>query len=154
MLAGMTHETDNPNETKAAAQRDEGLWVDVRYWFNAIIAVACDLKELAHVGVTRSIGVKLCNWLWGVEGAIRRLILAEALKLDPAALANAPPKTKPAPKERKPRKRHPCFRVFGFNRQSEGDAARPSAGGKARPDRPAFWHIAFPSDPLLSIGPR
>jgi len=150
----MTDERDSKDEIEGITSGDEGLWADVRVWVDAILSVFGDLKEVAHVGLTRSLGVKLCNWLWGVEGAIRRLIVAEALRLDPAALKEARPRTEPARRERASQRRRPCFRIFGFNRQDKAIAPEPSAGGTAATNLPAWWHIRFPSDPLLSIGAR
>jgi hypothetical protein len=150
----MTDECDSKDEIEGVTPGGDSLWADVRFWVNAILSVFGDLKELAHVGLTRSLGVKLCNWLWGVEGAIRRLVIAEALRLDPADLKEGRPRTDPARGERAPRKRRPCFRIFGFSRQDEATAPEPSAGGTAATSLPAWWHIRFPSDPLLSIGAR
>jgi hypothetical protein len=150
----MTDERDSKDEIEGVPSGDDGLWADVQFWVNAILSVFGDLKEVAHVGLTRSLGVKLCNWLWGVEGAIRRLIIAEALRLDPAALKEARPRTEPARRERAPGKHRPCFRIFAFSRQDEAMAPGPSAGGTATTGLPAWWHIRFPSDPLLSIGAR
>jgi hypothetical protein len=148
----MTDERDSKDEIEGAG--DDSLWADVRVWVNAILSVFGDLKELAQAGLTRSLGVKLCDWLWGVEGAIRRLIIAEAMRLDPAALKQARPRAEAARKDRAPRRRHPCFRIFGFSRRDEAMASEPSAGWTVTAGLPDRWHIRFPSDPLLSIGAR
>jgi hypothetical protein len=149
----MTNESENQNDNEEAATPDgDGLWKDVRFWFGAILSVFGDVKELIDVGLTRSLAVKLCNWLWGVEGAIRRLIIAEALKLDPSSLAETGPRPEPKTKTA-PAKRRPSFRIFGFNRQGEPQA-QTSIASPAKADLPDRWHIPFPADPLLSIGPR
>jgi hypothetical protein len=152
----MTNESDNQDDAgEAATPRGDGLWGDVRFWFNAILSVFGDVQELRVAGLTRSLGVKLCNWLWGVEGAVRRLVIAEALKLDPSSLAETKPK--PAAVSDKPRTRatrRPSFRIFGFNGQAEPQSSQPLAAGSSQADLPDRWHIAFPADPLLSIGPR
>jgi hypothetical protein len=156
----MTNETDSQDDAEEAATPDgDGLWKDVRFWLGAIFSVFGDGQELRVTGLTRSLGVKLCNWLWGVEGAIRRLIIAEALKLDPSSLA----KTSPRPESKTgatpdqpptPRKRRPSFRIFGFNRQGESQSSQAPATGSFKAGLPDRWHIPFPADPLLSIGPR
>jgi hypothetical protein len=149
----MTNESDTQDDAEEAATfYGDGLWGDVRFWFNAILSVFDDLKEVAHVGLTRSLGVKLCNWLWGVEGAIRRLIIAEAMRLDPSSLAETKPRPEPKTKAA-PHKRRPSFRIFGFNGRAE-PRPRTSIAGATKADLPDRWHIPFPADPLLSIGPR
>jgi hypothetical protein len=153
-MRAMTNGTDSKDENEEAKPYGEGLWKDVRFWFDAILAVFGDLKELMHVGLTRSLAVKLCNWLWGVEGAVRRLIIAEALKRDPGSPADVRTKTDAAPATRASRKRRPSFRIFGFVQQGASETAQPSAAGSAKADLPAFRHIRFPADSLLSIGER
>jgi len=156
----MTNESDNQDDAEEAATPHgdglwgDGLWKDVRFWFGAILSVFGDGQELIAVGLTRSLGVKLCNWLWGVEGAVRRLIIAEALKLDPSSLAETTPKLAAvSDKPRTPHKRRPSFRMFGFNRPG---APQPhtSIASTTKAGLPERWHIPFPADPLLSIGPR
>jgi len=153
----MTEADDRQDGIERAPADDEaGLWADVRSWTDAILAVVGDLKELATVGLTRSLAVKLCNWLWGMEGAIRRLILAEALKLDASTLAGSRPGTRAdASEARRPARRRPSFRIFGFSRQGEAGTGQLSAeDGAAKANLPERWHIRFPADPLLSIGGR
>jgi hypothetical protein len=125
-MRAMTNGTDSKDENEEAKPYGEGLWKDVRFWFDAILAVFGDLKELMHVGLTRSLAVKLCNWLWGVEGAVRRLIIAEALKRDPASPADVRTKTDAAPATRASRKRRPSFRVRDC----------PTVSGRLRQSRP------------------
>lgn len=149
----MTDETDLQDREDEARPHGETLWADVRCWFGAILCVFGDLRELVQVGLTRSLAVKLCNWLWGVEGAVRRLILAEALSLDPASLGPSRASTGKEPRSRRPGKRRPSFRIFGFIAAGRQDA--PSGEDPSpRPGLPARWHIAFPADPLLAIGER
>jgi hypothetical protein len=156
----MTNESDNQNDAEGAVTPErDGLWKDVRFWFGAILSVFGDVQELRVTGLTRSLGVKLCNWLWGVEGAIRRLIIAEALKLDPSSLAKTSPRPESktgATPDQPPtsRKRRPSFRIFGFNRQGEPQSSQASATGSFKAGLPDRWHIPFPADRLLSIGPR
>jgi hypothetical protein len=148
-------EGDGPYET--------GLWARARWWVFQCLNIFGEPGELAAVGLTRRVALRCKNWLWTIEGAVRRLIIAAALAIDPASLPLAPAKSgssqrtaTPAPD--KPAK--PTFRVFAIHRPSPSSgapivdrehAASDQPHREPRP-RPLHRHVPFIADDLLTIG--
>src|SRR5688572_15763032 len=62
-----------------------GLWAVAQHWV-AYLAEIFEPGVLAGPGVTRRFALRCRNWLWPIEGLVRRLIIAAAMKLDVSAL--------------------------------------------------------------------
>jgi hypothetical protein len=128
-----------------------GLWAEAYEWVSWLLSIFGDLNELRIKGVNRRRGLKLSNWLWGMEGAVRRLILAAALAMDPKNIKD--PKTRPAAGARPHNiDRRPVFRVFCVRRAGETPPIQPKLNGSAKAEPRAYGHIPYPSDPLLVLG--
>jgi hypothetical protein len=128
-----------------------GLWAEAYHWVCWLLSMFGDLGELRVRGLSRATGLRLSNWLWGMEGAVRRLIIAAALAMDP--------KDRPEAKEkqvrRKPPKlcnRRPVFRVFCLRRAADGPSSQLEAASSAASAPEPYGHIPYPSDPLLVLG--
>jgi len=154
-------EGDGPYET--------GLWARARWWVAQCLEIFGEPVQLAAVGLTRRVALRCKNWLWSIEGAVRRLIIAAALAIDPATLPPDPAKTTgrepiaaptPAPAPTKPGKPGATFRVFAIHRRpaprvgvsaSAIDRER-VARREPLPPRPLHQHVPFAADDLLTIG--
>jgi hypothetical protein len=122
-----------------------GLWAVARHW----VAILADIFEpdLLAAGVRRSFALRCRNWLWSIEGLVRRLIIAAARQLPEEAAAPAPPATSaPKPAAPKPAAPHLAFAVLPS--ASQRRAARTQRPAKPLP---AHRHLAFPGDALLRL---
>jgi hypothetical protein len=90
------------------------------------------------------------NWLWSIEGILRRLIIASAMTFGPLTLkTRASQVTKPR-QEREtdaPRRKPPSFRIFAIHSAASG-----AASATSHPPAPIHRHLFFPADDLLRIG--
>jgi hypothetical protein len=128
------------------------LWREARALV-AWLITAIDRPALPTTGISREQGAKVSIWLMNIEASVRRLILSAALAFTlPAPRTIACART-PAPRKHALTRR-PGFCVFRLAGASETPPAIPTQ--LARPAAPAqrkpFGHIAFPSDPLLTLG--
>jgi hypothetical protein len=152
---------DGEIESPEADPYSGGLWARARYWAWEALDLFGQPKDIAAVGLSRRMGLRCCNWLWSIEGIVRRLVIAAALLLDPASfLAQGKRKPAAAPRSAPPakakRKALPVFRVYAVRNASAQtlqavSAAEASAGERA----PTQLHrrLAFPADGLLQLGP-
>ena len=123
-----------------------GLWAVARHWV-ALLAHIFEPDLLASPGITRSFALRCRNWLWPIEGLVRRLIIAAAMKLD----AGHPPK--PAAGRKHAARPHASSSVpFAVLPRVPGRQAH-TAPHASRP-QPEHRHIAFPGDDLLRLFPR
>jgi hypothetical protein len=112
-----------------------------------------DRDALRAIGVNREHGVRLATWLRDIEGAMRRLILAAALAVTPPAVRRpgscAAARAQPAAAS----PRRPGFCVFRVGASGEPSAHKVALRAEPKPAEPEpYGHIAFPGDPLLSLG--
>jgi len=148
------------NASTTAPESDTliSLWDEAWVWLLSLFSVFPEPEAVAGEGLTRRVALLLKNWLWSIEGMLRRLMIATALAIS-ARL--------PAPKPRKPRSKPkaaarnpvlPCFRIFAIRRLPlppfTGEVPRSGDGGtlQARTSSKAYHHAAFTRDPLLVIG--
>jgi hypothetical protein len=136
---------DEPCETGPYAT---GLWARVRDWLVRWTAVFAP-DEILRDGLSRRFALRCCNWLWPLEAAVRRLIIAAALAFDLSGLALASSRPGPRTPEKPPSSRATGFRVVSIR---GAGAPRIAAvlykTATARTER----HLAFPSDDLLRLG--
>lgn len=131
-----------------------GLWAEARHWVERCLAVFGEPAQLAAVGLTRRLALRYRKWLWCIEGAVRRLIIAAALVIDPASLARATPRpSQPGamPEHAARRERGAAFRIFSIGGRRDPDASSPEAARPQPPPQP-HRHVPFPADDLLAIG--
>ena len=126
-----------------------GLWARVRHWLATWTAIFPP-EEILRDGLTRRLALRCCNWLWPLEAAVRRLIVAAALAFDAAKLSPASPQQR----SRKPEKHPPSplkpagFRILSLRGAGEPRGAISAARSAGRAER----HLPFPSDDLLRLG--
>lgn len=123
------------------------LWARVCDWFARWTAVFTP-DEILRDGLSRRFAMRCCNWLWPLEAAVRRLIIAGALALGPVKLAAAP---SPPREPRTPlpsRSRAASFRIVSLRGAGALRIAAPAARAVTWTER----HLPFPSDGLLRLG--
>jgi hypothetical protein len=142
---------------------ETGLWARARLWVAYCLQVFGEPAQLAAVGLTRRLALRCKNWLWTIEGAVRRLIIAAALAVDPASLRPTAAKTgsarrKPAVAPGSDKPATPTFRVFAIHCSSPNasiiDRIQAASGEPHREPspRPLHRHVGFTADDLLTIG--
>jgi hypothetical protein len=125
-----------------------GLWAVARHWV-AILVNVFEPDVIATADITRSFALRCRNWLWPIEGLVRRLIIAAAMKLDASQLPKPiVGKSKPTPSN--PHKPTVAFTIL---------PRLPGRGGSSISPRPAkpppeHRHLLFPGDGLLNLFPR
>jgi hypothetical protein len=141
---------------------EKGLWAEARHWVDWLIRVYGNVREIALVGLPRRSALRCKNWLWSIEGIVRRLVIAAALALDPASLkpvskrsGKANPTARPeqaeAEEPAEPERPPSAFRILAVSRT--GKAHTPSAAPRGpSPPSPEHRHLPFPSDSLLALG--
>lgn len=136
-----------------AKDRLNGLWSRVWDWLQRWTAVFSP-EEILRDGLSRRHYLQCCNWLWPLEAAARRIVIAAALAFDPPKLSPAktpasyarPGKDDATPPNPSGRKRSACFRVLAMS-----GTGKPWQPGAVRPSSVAR-HLPFPGDPLLRLG--
>jgi hypothetical protein len=123
-----------------------GLWAVAQHWV-AVLAHVFEPGFLAGPGVTRRFALLCRNWLWPIEGLVRRLIIAAAMKLDASQLPE-PVAGRTARTPARPAAPSVAFSVLP--RLPGRGAARPGA----RKPPPEHRHLVFPGDGLLNLFPR
>jgi hypothetical protein len=128
-----------------------GLWALARHWV-ALLESIFEPDLIATTGITRSFALRCCKWLWSIEGLIRRLIIAAAMKLpakrDAAQLAGLTTgKHKPS------QPRRPASASFIVLPRSPGKQPR-SPNTRPPATLPEHRHLAFPGDDLLLLFAR
>lgn len=125
------------------------LWREARALV-AWLVTAIDRPSLPTTGISREQGAKVSIWLINIEAAVRRLILAAAITFQlpaPRAIACA---VQPAARKHIVTRRA-GFCVFRLAASGATSRALTPQPAPAQPRTP-FGHIAFPADPLLSLG--
>lgn len=137
-----------PDETDHEAGRPN-LWDRVHDWFARWTAVFTP-EVILRDGLSRRFALRCCNWLWPLEAAVRRLIIAAALALDPERLVLASPQQRPHTPEKLPSSPRGAasFRIVSIRGEGVPRPATPAARPAARTER----HLPFPSDDLLRLG--
>jgi hypothetical protein len=131
-----------------------GRWAEAYHWVSWLLSIFDDLNELRLKGINRTTGLRLANWLWGIEGAVRRLILAAALAMDVKDLRKAGAKRAHGAKPPRPSNTRPVFRVFCLRRSGQTPSPQPQVNSSATAEPRPYGHIPYPSDPLLSLGEK
>jgi len=129
-----------------------GLWAEARHWVERCLAVFGEPAQLAAVGLSRRLALRYRKWLWCIEGAVRRLIIAAALVIDPASLARAtraPSQPGATAEAVTRRERGAAFRIFAAG-QRHACASTPETASPNPPPQP-HRHVPFPADDLLAI---
>jgi hypothetical protein len=123
-------------------------------WLFNLFSVFPPPEEIAATGLTRRVALLIRKWLWSVEGMMRRLIIAAALKLRHGLPAPAPSKPRSPATRRERALRAPVFRIFAILGAPSGamqagavPQPAPANAGPARSGR-----TSFALDPLLAIG--
>ena len=125
----------------------ESLWAIACDWADRLTAFFGEPDALARVGLSRRLALQCCNWLWSIEGVMRRLIIAAALAFDISKLApQRPPRTPGDHKTSSTAPRPPGFRVFAF--AADPRTREDKTGRSGQP----YGHVPFPADTLLRIG--
>lgn len=127
------------------------LWGEARDWVLWLVGMF-DRDALKTRGVNRKQGVQIGIWLMGIEGAVRRLILAAALSFTPLASRKSPACA--AARMPAASSRRPGFCVFRLAPSGGAPLAIPSQLPQParRAESKAYGHIPFSADPLLSLG--
>jgi hypothetical protein len=123
-------------------------------WLFNLFSVFPPPEDIATAGLTRRVALLIRKWLWSVEGMMRRLIIAAALKVKLDAAAPEPSNPRSSVNRRHRASRAPVFRIFAIH------GARPVPHeSPALPPRPADARqtgrgsrTSFALDPLLAIG--
>src|SRR5690606_16478876 len=73
-----------------ANSRDDlnALWSRVWDWLQRWTAVFSP-EDILRDGLSRRHYLQCCNWLWPLEAAARRIVIAAALAFDPSKLSSA-----------------------------------------------------------------
>jgi hypothetical protein len=148
--------TAQPPDTLAS------LWEETWEWLSDLLAVWPGPDQL-RAGVTRRIALRMKNWLWSVEGMVRRIMIAAALQLVSGLPAPKSRKAKPKPARAKPKPAAPAFRIFSIRvpgspeakaglTPPQAEAPRNDASPEPRSPKRGALHAAFAADPLLVIG--
>jgi hypothetical protein len=130
-----------------------GLWAVARHW----VALLDDIFEpdlIATTGITRSFALRCNKWLWSIEGLVRRLIIAAALKRDTPKPATLTPSELTKGKERPSVPAKPASASFIVLPRVPGRSTHTrDAHGTAQPP-PEHRHLAVRGDDLLNLFPR
>jgi hypothetical protein len=157
----MSNEVDDKDDDipQGDGPYETGLWAEARAWVGWLINLYGNVREIALVGLSRRTALRCRNWLWSIEGIVRRLIIAAAMRLDPDSLA---PPSKPKATTRKsepetasdtpgePARPASAFRVLGLH--GRPGASRKSQVKPAHIVVPEHRHLSFPLDDLLRLG--
>ena len=141
------------SDHRAESSTLNSLWGEACHWAAQLPLVFGEPAMLASAGLSRRAALRCCNWLWAIEGLVRRLIIAAALALDPTKLPAA--RARPARPEgqeqaHRPHPLSPRGRGFRLVAFAPGPRSRPRP---ALLDEPrAYTHVPFPTDNLLRLG--
>lgn len=124
-----------------------GLWREVRWWLHQASVCFGEPQDIAHDGLTRRLGRQLSAWLFAMEGAVRRLVLAAALALGLSPIAPAPRRPRAQARPRAANPVQAAFRVFA---RVAGRGRRASGASPAWP-QDVERHGVFRRDPLLRL---
>lgn len=136
-------------ETAKARPSSGGLWACACSWAQQMICIFGKPEDIA-VGLSRRLALRCRNWLWSIEGIVRRLIIASAFAIDASTLPPLRRRIAPArPRQKAGGARRPGFRLFAVT-----GPARLGRGGKgAAPKAERLYaHVPFPADDLLRVG--
>jgi hypothetical protein len=122
-----------------------------RHWA-AILVNIFEPDVIATTGITRSFALRCRNWLWPIEGLVRRLIIAAAMKLDPSELPK-PAAGRPRPASPKIRQPSVAFVVLP-SLPGRGLPGQQTNSGTPHTTQPEHRHLVFPGDSLLNLFPR
>jgi hypothetical protein len=123
-----------------------GLWAVARHWVGSLADIF-EPDVIAGPGIARRFALRCRNWLWPIEGLVRRLIIAAAMKLD---LTQLPKRTAGRKRPSKPTASSVSFAVLPHI-----TGRRPSSSRTTQPAKPEeHRHIGFPGDDLLRLFPR
>ncbi|MDP3736112.1 MAG: hypothetical protein Q8R02_01905 [Hyphomonadaceae bacterium] len=146
--------TTTPTSTPDDDPTLDTLWATACHWVHVLTATFGESAELARVGLTRSLALRCHNWLWSIEGLVRRVLVAAALAFDMRKLPPPRPTlrvtTKGAGRPAAPRP--PCFNLFAFAASPRAASPRPARQRSASEPSPPYGHLRFPTDDLLRIG--
>jgi hypothetical protein len=128
-----------------------GLWAVARHWV-ALLAHIFEPDLLATPGITRRFALRCRNWLWPIEGLLRRLIIAAAMKLDVSLLPDLIAGRKKPATPRKPAPSVPFVVLPSLPGRGVAGRQPQAAACTARPA--GHRHLLFPGDDLLRLFPR
>ena len=121
------------------------LWAAARHWM-AILAHVFEPDVIAGPGVTRRLALRCLNWLWPIEGLVRRLIIAAAMKLDVPHVAASVARSRKTPPHR--------TATATFAVLPRPPERQPIGSPRAGRPPPEHRHLFFPGDDLLRLFPR
>lgn len=126
----------------------DSLWEVACEWVDLLTPTFGEPAQLASVGLSRRLALQCRNWLWSIEGLVRRILIAAALAFDPRKLSPL----RPAPHAEATSARRPAgprpsrFTLFAFANP------RPQRPRAATTQPRPYGHVPLPADSLLRIG--
>ena len=151
----MDSETDQQRIEPEIAEYPEagpfwvGLWAVARHWVGLLEQVF-EPELIATTGITRSFALRCSKWLWSIEGLVRRLIIAAAMKLDVSQLPRLITGKPKPPRAQTPAAHRVVFTVLPRIPGRQPGAATSTHAATAAEHR----HLAFSGDTLLHLFPR
>jgi hypothetical protein len=135
-----------------------GLWAVARHWVDLLDHIF-EPDVIATTGITRRFALRCRNWMWAIEGLVRRLIIAAAMKLpgetpskpDASQLARLTEGKDKSSKPGRPASPSVRFSVLPWVPAGQARSANTRAHAPAAQEH---RHIGFPGDALLNLFPR
>jgi hypothetical protein len=155
IIPAMTEEDDDIEDPpEPTGPYHVGLWGEAQHWVAQLVRVWGNVREIALIGISRRSALRCRTWLWSIEGIVRRLILAAALRFDLSSLKPraaskrkaAPAKPEPEPST-EPKRPSSVFRLLAATGRTGARPAPPP-----RPQDTGHRHLTQPADTLLRIG--
>jgi hypothetical protein len=139
--------------TSPAPDTLTSLFGEAWSWLWDMFSVFPEQDEIATTGLTRRVALLLLNWLWSIEGMLRRIVIAAAVRSGPCLPASKPHAAHAGSKQtRSPRL--PAFRILSVRGGGMAAKTPPAEEGDRRQESAnrALRHAAFACDPLLLLG--